>query len=82
MSDINEVMNQVSSSSKLQTDSAEKSSEKLNSLADMIGESIIKAQHVNDYLKQIPCLLLQLLPLRYSHLELINLFGLQSFQSW
>ena len=52
MSDINEVMNQVSSSSKLQTDSAEKSSEKLNSLADMIGESIIKAQHVNDYLNK------------------------------
>lgn len=52
MDDINNVMNLVSSASKLQTDASQKSSEKLNSLANMIEESIVQTQHVNDYLNK------------------------------
>lgn len=52
MDEINDVMNSVSSASRLQTDASQKSSEKLDSLANKIEESIEQTQHVNDYLNK------------------------------
>lgn len=52
MNDINEVMNEVSSASNLQTEAAQKSAERLNSLANKIEDSIIQTQNVNDYLNK------------------------------